>query len=135
MKKLLTTLAVITFLFSTTSFIKAEEKNPGVRKEKEIGCLPPRQLPREGLKKVIRIRKKMRQIEIEVIKNDPELQQLQREIVELHKQMRGMLDEKLADNEEYQELKEQLEEMKQEWKRKWQKHKKDKGEKGKKDNQ
>ena len=68
----------------------------------------------------------MRQIEIEAIKNDPELQQLQREIVELHKQMRGMLDEKLADNEEYQELKEQLEEMKQEWKKKWQKHKKDK---------
>ena len=134
MKKLLTTLAVTTLLFSTTSFIKAEEKNPGVKQEREIAG-PPRQLPREGLKKVIRIRKKMRQIEIEAIKNDPELQQLQREIIELHKQMRGMLDEKLADNEEYQELKEQLEEMKQEWKRKWQKHKKDKGEKGKKDNQ
>jgi len=134
MKKLLTTLAVITLLFSTTSFIKAEEKNPGVRQEREIAG-PPRPLPREGMKKAIRIRKKMRQIEIEVIKNDPELQQLQREIVELHKQMRGILDEKLADNEEYQKLKEQLEKMKQEWKEKWQKHKKDKGEKGEKDNQ
>lgn len=126
MKKFLTTLAVITLLFSTTSFIKAEEKNPGVGKEREIAG-PPRQLPREGMKKAIGIRKKMKQIEIEAIKNDPELQQLQREIMELHKQMRVMLDEKLADNEEYQKLKEQLEKMKQEWKRKWQKHKKDKG--------
>ena len=126
MKKFLTTLAVITLLFSTTSFIKAEEKNPGVGKEREIAG-PLKQLPREGMKKAIRIRKKMRQIEIEAIKNDPELQQLQREIVELHKQMRVILDEKLADNEEYQKLKEQLEKMKQEWKGKWQKHKKDKG--------
>jgi len=126
MKKFLTTLAVITLLFSTTSFIKAEEKNPGVGKEREIAG-PLKQLPREGMKKAIGIRKKMKQIEIEAIKNDPELQQLQREIVELHKQMRVILDEKLADNEEYQKLKEQLEKMKQEWKGKWQKHKKDKG--------
>ena len=135
MKKLLTTLAVITLLFSTTSFIKAEEGNPGVGQEKEIAGPPPRPLPVEGLKKVIRIRKKIRQIERETIKNDPELQQLQREIVELHKQMRAKLDEKLADNEEYQELKEKLEKMRQEWKKKWQKHKKGKGEKEEKDNQ
>ena len=126
MKKLLTTLAVITFLFSTTSFIKACEDNPAKGTEKQVMRLPPKQLPREGMKKAIRIRKKMKQIEIEAIKNDPELQQLQREIVELHKQMRVMLDEKLDDNEEYQKLKEQLEKMKQEWKRRWQKHKKDK---------
>ncbi len=124
MKKLLTTLVAATLLFSTTAFIRAEEKNPGVGQEKEIVGPPPRPLPVEGLKKAIRIRKKMRQIERETIKNDPELQELWKEIMDLHKQMRAKLDEKLADNEEYQELKEKLKKMRQEWKKRWQERRK-----------
>jgi len=96
---------------------------------------PSRQLPREGLKKALGIKKKMREIEREAIKNDTKLQDLQKQIMELHKQMRAKLDEKLAENEEYKKLKEQLGKMRQEWKERWQERKKEKKEgqgKGKK---
>jgi len=138
MKKLLTVLTLITLLLSVPSFIRAEENKLAKGPDKPAMRAHARPLPREGLKKAIGIKRKMREIERETIKNDPELQELWKEIKELHKQMRAKLDEKLAENEEYQKLKEQLEKMRQEWKERWQKRKKEKKEgqgKGKKRNQ
>lgn len=129
MKKILTALTGIILLLGIPSTIKAEQGKGRKPKDHPQGMMMERQgrpIPQEGLKKAIGIRRRMRQIEMEAIKNDPELQDLQQQIVELHKQMKAKLNEKLADDEEYQKLKEQLEKMKQEWKNKWEKRRKEK---------
>lgn len=113
---------ILTFLIFTPGF--TEEKGNSGKTEPQIEKpLPPMMRhPRMGarmrLRRVLEIRRKMRKIEKETIKEDEELQQIFQEIRTLQQELRSKLDEKLADNQEYQELKKQLEEIKAEWKKK-----------------
>ena len=112
MKKLSVVLTGIFFLLSIPAYLKAEEKPKKVPKE-EIAGNPARPMPNENLRQAMGIRMKMRKIEEEAIKNDTELQQLQNQITELHKQLRTKLEQKLANDTEYKKLQEQLNTIKE----------------------
>ncbi|HOV21500.1 MAG TPA: hypothetical protein PLW95_02320 [bacterium] len=120
MKKLFIVLTGIFFLLSTPAYLKAEEKPKKVPRE-EIAGNPPRPMPNENLRQAMGIRIKMRKIEEEAIKNDPELQQLQNQITELHKQLRTKLEQKLANDTEYKKLQEKLNTIKEQQEEKRQK--------------
>ncbi|MCM8818569.1 MAG: hypothetical protein NC915_03725, partial [Candidatus Omnitrophica bacterium] len=63
----------------------------------------------EKLKEVLEIRKRMKEIEKQTIENDPELKKDFEQLLFLKKQMYDKLNEKLKDDEEYQEMKKRLE--------------------------
>ena len=115
MKKIIFRIFLTTLLFSGIQLYAKEKKliNPVEfnfeKREKEN--------LRNIFKDVIETRKRMKEIERETIKNDPELKALAEEIITLRKKMREKLNEKLKDDQEYQNLKKKMEEIINEFKK------------------
>lgn len=111
MKRLIikiTTLIII--LFSLNGKVYPQEKK--FCQEKKIGFDIPieEKFPSvKILKDVLETKKRMKEIEKETIQNDPELKKDFEQLILLKKQMYEKLNEKLKDNEEYNEMKKRLE--------------------------
>ncbi|MCM8771931.1 MAG: hypothetical protein NC926_00465 [Candidatus Omnitrophica bacterium] len=91
----------------------SQEKNlPSLREKTEFNVPVKKRDPiLKTLKEVMETRKKMREIERQTIENDPELKTDFEKLIELKRQMRLKLEEKLKDNIEYQNLKKKLKEI------------------------
>jgi hypothetical protein len=110
MKKLITTLLISVFVLGITYKATPQERKFGQGKEQFQGER------REGpFGEAMEIRKKMKEIELQTIQNDPELMKLQEQIRTLQKQLDEKLQQKLSGNQEYQELKKKMGEMAKEW--------------------
>ncbi len=71
---------------------------------------------RERLRNALETRQQMREREKAAIDNDAELQSMAEEMKNLHMRMRKRMDDKLADDAEYQGLKRKLGGMRENWK-------------------
>ncbi|MCM8804113.1 MAG: hypothetical protein NC833_02530 [Candidatus Omnitrophica bacterium] len=113
MKKSIITIYSIILIFGTFQ-IKL------IAQEEKFKNLPNKDIKfsRAILKDAMETRKRMKEIEGQTIENDPELKLLAEEIISLRKKMREKINEKLKDNEEYQNLKKKLKEIWSEWNKK-----------------
>lgn len=110
MKKLIFPVLIGLFLLGLTYKVNSQERRggpggAGFQGERREGAMG------EGME----IRRKMREIEIQTIQNDPELKKLQEQIQSLQKQLDDKLQQKLSTNQEYQDLKKKMDEMRKQW--------------------
>ncbi|MGB9677240.1 MAG: hypothetical protein ACPLZ9_01345 [Candidatus Ratteibacteria bacterium] len=110
MKKIIIPLLLLIFTIGLTYKVNSQE-----RKALERGAQFQGERKEGIMGEAVEIRRKMREIEIQTIQNDPELKKMQEQINSLQKQLEEKLQQKLSTNQEYQELKKKRDEMVKQW--------------------